>query len=590
MDKQTDQNLKKPNEIYDAVLKISTSKTTASDETDLIIEILQKAFGNKIAEIVLINRLKLIFGINFDPSQDIYSKIIRGPHPKAEDAAEFRKFWNNKSTIHRFGDGSLAEGINLETDNPIIETATLALRIHFSDDISVTLASRTLGSIFSIGGKELPESDPLSAFDELSAKLISLKDLTIAVTSVVPLSPFLRNTAVFPYTPVDGKTKYLCICPDTIKILIKLQGFMAWPTKLKTLVQYKIAAFIALHKALEEAGIQSQPTMEGIDILYKGYVFSAIGIHNNEMSDFKGTDHGNEIDRLDRIDKLEHSTIRANVLKYSSFSEATRAAIRWVRCKGVSNELLANEAIELLMAYVYEKTVPPKFSFTGFLRFISLLANLSLTKPNVFELLGSASELDKTDKRLLVIVAPFCRKSEYTANGPSKQVLKRLKQAAKHSLTTAISRDFLDPSGTIQVIFSSLKDKKAEIELDYKERPWAGRALFSKNYYPGKFDMKGVVSPQLSDLLVGFDPVHQFVLEIEERFGDIFDVWYNEYGGTKIGISWDDDLLTNERPVADPNFNMSKKVGDKLVCDIDAILAQIIVIGGELVKKVRKIE
>lgn len=581
---------KKPEEIFDTVMKIDTDKEKASEKIEEIIEILKKAFGPKISEINSLDETELLLGINWDPAHDNTEDLIRGPHPKAEDAAEFRKFWNNKSTIHRFKDGSLAEAVSIHGENPVIEIAQLSLRNHFSPDVRVTLAHRTLSGIFAVGGNDLPAGNPQQAFDDLASKLTSLKDLTVAVTNVIPISPFLRGTAVFPYTPIDGKTKYLCKCAEKINIIIKLQGFTAWPTKLKPLIQYKIATFIAIHKALAEIGIQSQPTMEGIDILYRGYVFSAVGIHNNEMSDFEGTEHGNEIDRVDRIEKLLHSTIRANTMKYRSFADATRAAIRWVRCKGVSNELFPTEVIELLVAYIYETTTAPKSAYTGFIRFVALIANLALNKQNVFELLGCVSEVPKGDSRLLVVAAPFCRKSEFTENGPSKVVIKRLKAAAIKAINDALSRDFLDPTGTLRMVFSSIKEKQAEIELDFKQRPFAGRALFSKSYFPGVYDVKGLVSPQLSDLIIGFDPVHQFVLEIQERFGDIFDVWYNEYGGTKIGISWDSDLLENKLPIKDPNFNMSKRVGNELCCDIDAILSQIAILGGELVKSIKKIE
>ncbi|EAY05264.1 hypothetical protein TVAG_020100 [Trichomonas vaginalis G3] len=583
------ESLPKPQDIFDTLLIVNAAKKVKADDAEYVSGILKQAFGKKILEIHVIDAQKLVFGINFDQAEDISSKVIRGPHPKAEDAPDFVKFWNNKSTIHRFTDGSLAEGIDLKTDNPVIETAQLALQIHYDPKVSIELANRDINSIFEIGGKELPQADPQSAFDELTTKLITLQDLTISISNVIPTSPFLRKTAVFPYSLVSEKSDYNSLAPEVIKIIIKLEGFSAWPTRQREVVPFKVAAFLAISKALAKLNIESRTTPTGIEILFRGYVFSAVGIHNNELSDFEGTVYGKQLEQLERVDRLQHANVLAMSNKYNSFSIAVRAAIRWMRCKCVASELFTSEAIELLMIYIYENTIPPKFAFTAFARFLSLLSHLDDSHQNVFSILEASPDLAHDDKRLLIVAAPHCRKSEYTSRGPSQSVIKYIRAAARDSLKTIVERELKisQHQATLEKVFGTPTNKwNFVIKVNHKERPFAGRVIFSKQNFHGKYDVRGSgVAPKLDSLMPGFDPVHMLVEEIAERYGSVLSIWYNEFGGPSIGLSLSEDTLNKELPLEPQNMNSAKlSESGKLKLDVEDVMQQIRIIGGEIIK------
>lgn len=581
-----------PLDIFDNYIVVNTIKKVSDGDCDTITEIFTKAFGKQIKEIRCVNKEKLVFGVNYDPQEDITGKAIKGPHPKAPDAPEFRAFWNNMSEIQRSTtDGALLEAITLKTDDPVTEIATLALQIHFDPKVSVKVIRRDINSIFEAGGQQIPQSNPQSAFDELTTKLTTLRDLTISVSNVIPISPFLRKTAVFPYSLVSEKSHYNCIAPEVIKIIIKLEGFTAWPTKQREVVPFKVAAFLQIQKALENLHIESRTTPTGIDILFRGYVFSAVGIHNAELADFKGTAYGKQLEMLERVDRLQHANVYAMTTKYESFSVAVRAAIRWVRRNCVAENLLSHEAIELLMMHIYETTVPPKYPFTALHRFISLLYHLDESKQNVFSVLSAHPDLPREDHRPLVVVAPYCRKSEYTDRGPSAFIIKFLRRAARTSLEYLRRRELTVKSDNemLQNVFSRVKYNWHYIITPVlKERPFPGRFLFSKGSVHGKYDVPGNgVAPKIDQLMPGFDPVRMLVDEIAVRYGQVVRIWYDEFGGTKIGLTFLDAALEDVKDAKPENMNLARMDKDgKLRLDVEDIIQQIKVIGGEIIEKI----
>ena len=334
-------------EIYDILIRVITAKQLTDSTPSEITKILTTAFSNRAKSINAWVSKHLMVGINLNVGCDFGRKIDPGPHPKSKEAAAFREFWGEKSTLRRFADGSLLESLEWDKD-PIYELTLYALQKHFSDDVKIEFAPRDISSIFAIKGHVSKEQDPIPVYDELVGILRSL-NLTVGITSVSPISPFLRNTAVFPYEQMNAKSGHVSLAPHSIKILAKLETSKAWPIELTPLLQFKIAVYIKIAKLLNEKKVTAKPHYEGVQIFFHGFVFELEAFHGDELKQFAGSKHGEKVYYKDKILVVHHSYISALCSRYSSFSEAIRAAVRWVRAKCVTAEALPQEAIEIMI-------------------------------------------------------------------------------------------------------------------------------------------------------------------------------------------------------------------------------------------------
>ena len=113
-------------EIYDILIRVITAKQLTDSTPSEITKILTTAFSNRAKSINAWVSKHLMVGINLNVGCDFGRKIDPGPHPKSKEAAAFREFWGEKSTLRRFADGSLLESLEWDKD-PIYELTLYAL-------------------------------------------------------------------------------------------------------------------------------------------------------------------------------------------------------------------------------------------------------------------------------------------------------------------------------------------------------------------------------------------------------------------------------------------------------------------------------
>ncbi|OHT04327.1 hypothetical protein TRFO_28143 [Tritrichomonas foetus] len=631
------QNKKKlmQNEIFDFVFRIGTTAKVDEAAVEKVCSILTRAYSDRAVSIQgsLINNM-IYIGIYLNANADFNREIEPGPHPKSPEAASFREFWgNDKSTLRRFPDGSLLESLGWGPE-PLKEIAEYALQKHFAPDATIDIAPRDLSPIF-----DLPQHENAStanhaslnsisdAYDELVMNLRNLK-LTVGITSVSPLSPFLRKTSVFPYEAVRSGHN-VSLCPNSIRILARLETSSAWPLRLEPLLQFKIAIYIEMAKLLNEKKITAIPHYEGVQILFRGFVFNLQAVHEDEIRHFHKTPHGTKIEFLERLEVRHHSFVSALGARFDSYPEAVRAAIRWVRSKGVVSKFLSQEAIELMVASAYttssssyssmsnnnEKEVsPPAYSMAGFLRFLEILKNLPVKSPIIT--VGDARPNSDALTLPLAIVSNYCEGSEFTKkydqtpkfNQQNNQnshknskiiisdenstipkiVVDFLRKAAAQSLRIALEGRFAPRVPLLRQMFGiPTSHWNYDFSISSKNRPHAEYSLFAgidkKKRRHGRFDIKSKTAPELADLFVDLDPPKMLVEEVIERFSGVVNFWYDELGGQAIGMSFADNVLRGKDMKVE-NLKFAQKTDETMVAvDIEGIAQQVVCIGGDII-------
>lgn len=580
--------------IFDLIIRVNTKAKIDDEAVNKVCSILKTAFSDRAVSIDgYIEGGALYLGINLNANADFNRTIDPGPHPKDPEAAAFRKFWgDDKSKLSRFPDGSLLESVEWGSE-PIKDLTVYALQKHFSPDVTIDIASRDLSPIFSLPCNKTVSTtlNCKDAFDELARILNSLK-LTVGIRSISPYSPFIRGTSVFPYEPVTkGRVS---LCPHSIQVLARLESSSAWPIKLEPLLKFKVAVYIEISELLTKKNIQSQAHFEGVYVLLRGYLFEIKAVHDDELYHFKKTPHGDKVYFLEQIQLRHHSFISALGSRYSSFYEATRASIRWVRSKGITSQYLSHEAIELMMASIYMNTTerpPPAYAFSGLLRFLDLCASFKNKSNNIVTINDVVPSIE-TKGLPLILVSDYCQCSEFTKNSKLSQnniIIEFLRTAAAQSLDIAIKNPFKARVALKRVFAIPISHWKIEFVFNPKMRPYSDYYLFcEKKSKKGMFETKTEIPLKLDQLYVDFDPAISFVNEIIERFGSYMNFWFDEFGGQKLGISYKNDLLKGKE-INEDILKYAHKMDDSsnsVATDIESIVQQIRIIGGDLILSV----
>lgn len=570
--------------VYDLVAVVSAKRKLNESDIDRVIEILKQAYTDRLSSICgWLTKDRISLGLNFDATSNFDRDLDKGPHPKAPEADAFRKFWGAKSVLRRFPDGSLLESLQWEGDS-VREIAEYALKMHFDQDLKIEFSWTDMSQLFTLPHHQPNPDSPNGAFDELVGVLRSL-DTTVKVMAVSGRSEYLRGTSVFPYEQLNAKNHWVSLCPPSIRILAKLEGSEAWPLSLTPLLQFKIAVYIEIAKMLNEKQIPARAHYEGVTIFFRGFVFELEGIHMDEARHFLGSPHGDKVVFGEKIEAIHHSYIGALVKRYSGFADGVRAAVRWVRSKGIMSDVLCQEAIELLVASVCKDSATPVYGYSMFLRFLEVLA-----RPGTVYSVQDTKPAPDTNTLPLVVVAPYCPHSNYTKSPMlTSFAVKLLKKAAEQSLESAVDGRFSVPARLFGRMFAiPTSHWKIVLTIDRAFQAHNEYALFKDKRKAGRFEIKTHTIPDISKLLVDFDPVIAFIRELRKRYGSMMTFWYDELGGVAVGVAFDTKAIES-KPADEANLDLVRLEEDgQVTVSIDLIIQQMKVIAGELVHSVER--
>jgi U3 small nucleolar RNA-associated protein 22 len=389
------------------------------------------ASGSKVSHGVNSSRTNeptiLTLGLLLDPEQS-RRLVDHGPSADNREAAlAFRTFWGEKAELRRFKDGSILESVvwnckNIEERYAIVKrivryiiarhlsagvagdivflTPSLSAMLEPPPDVKKTYV-RMEGDAFATLG---------DAFDVFVRHLNDLKDMPLAISSVVPVGTGLTHTSIYPpyarnYSHLSAQEpgSYYAPIQETI---IRLEGSGKWPEDLKAIQKVKIGVLLHMAGQLEKThSVSAQVGLENsrldianqgyLDVIYEhGYAFRIRIQHDPNHREAYLSERALKNKGLPHLDKSRfenalklyqenfiYTSTHAQALhglrgKYYFLPNTIRLVKRWISAHMLTRQV-SEQAIELLVCYIFLHPHPfhaPASAEVGFLRTLKLLA------------------------------------------------------------------------------------------------------------------------------------------------------------------------------------------------------------------------
>uniref|UniRef100_A0A803Q1Y2 Nucleolar protein 6 n=1 Tax=Cannabis sativa TaxID=3483 RepID=A0A803Q1Y2_CANSA len=548
----------------------------------------------------------LLIGISLNSLEKSSRVIDIGPNPEnKEEALKFRKFWGEKAELRRFKDGTIAESTFWESKqwerHLVLKKITeYVLTRHVSlpkENITNIVDQLDFSLVHGATDPISHSASLLEAFEVLSKRLRLIQDIPLKVSAVQPLDSAFRFTSVFPPEPhplANEKggavrlSRFTSSCIQPLEVMIQLEGSGNWPMDEVAIEKTKCAFLIKIGESLKSNwGMMCTATEDSVDVLMSGYAFRLKIWHERGLSLLKRETESDQVKRVYSTDKelffrSQHSNmINGLQSRYPVYGPVARLAKRWV-ASHLFSTCLVEEAIELLVAYLFLKPLPyeaPSSRITGFLRFLLLLSDYDWTfAPLIIDInedLGTDGEKEITEnfmlarkayesnaqdiKHAMFVATGYDRSSEaWTRFSPNSSELKRLVAYARSSanlLTKLVLENHSDSLRWECLFRTPLNNFDAVVLLHRDKLPHPQRLLFpselkqglyvargspSKIFHPFLLheELKGSAEELRNKLLVDFDPLKCFLGDIEEEFPSTFKIWYDSLGGDAVGLTW----------------------------------------------------
>ncbi|CAK8696286.1 unnamed protein product [Clavelina lepadiformis] len=437
------------------------------------------------------------------------------------------------------------------------------------------------------GTGEERSSEIMLAYNNLCEDLRSLKSLPLSITNLQGISPVLRFTEVIPPSccQPNGKNPTISVneeqiqvpvpdksCPNfypPIEVLCHMEGSGKWPQDVDALQRLKAAFHIAMADELKSNNeeIVCMPYQTYVDVLKDGYVFRVCVAYHREIGVLQTQKNKDGMVKIRNTSQslalekqtvyLPHlsSTIHGLCQKIPSYGLTCRLAKRWISSHLLSRQI-STEAIELLVAFLFTDPQPytvPSSAQSGFLRFLHLLATYDFASNSVIvDVNGSLTDEEKetitshvskhrdTLPAMCIMTPKDKMRSLWTSSGPSKLILRRLKDLAKIYQSLLEGKLFSTYMELKPVFTPSMTAYDVLIHL---KSQWLPRRHESVSQVQNSMSSKHrAIADVTFDLrilpVVNFDPVQMYLDELEKSFSELAMFFYDSYGGSVIGVLW----------------------------------------------------
>ncbi|KAH8288604.1 hypothetical protein KR054_006082, partial [Drosophila jambulina] len=415
-------------------LKYDYAKYGHPQLLQLLTELLQKGLGERIQAILPLETATkawsvddkapaigkyIQLGLILNP-EHAYAVLNKGPaaNEDPEGAAEFRRFWGDKSNLRRFQDGSITEAVVWGTaqDSPakkrlIVRQIVLHLLEHHlqleSKDVQYIAAE--LDQVYQLSPwyklKKLKTKLPLTqdtdaeavsphvirCYDELARQLHGLDDLPLDIVSISGISPVFRYCEPEPVLPQARLADERILASHVQRVVIQLGQSGKWPNELAALRALKTAFLIEIGEKLEaQCLLKWAITAEGLLVLKQGFCFLIELAHSKELALLKQevTEKGvttyvdnpasRHLERQHYILPKVTGSLHSLHQTHSAFGPTVLLAKRWLATQLLDDGLWPAMATELLVAHLFQQRHAPQAIAapqTGFIRFLQLLAH-----------------------------------------------------------------------------------------------------------------------------------------------------------------------------------------------------------------------
>ncbi|KAK9285428.1 hypothetical protein L1049_024621 [Liquidambar formosana] len=491
------------------------------------------------------------------------------------------KQWERHVIIKRITEYVLLRHLSLPNENIVHIVDQLDFTLHHGVGDPISFSKSLLG-----------------AFEVLSESLRKLEDIPLMVSSVQPLDPAFRSTSVYPPEPhplanekgvLPKLQKLTSTCIKPLEVMIQLEGSGNWPMDDVAIEKTKSAFLLKIGESLQNnCGMACTATEDDVDVLLSGYAFRLKILHERGLNLLKSQVGSDQVKSVSSVDKklfvrCQHSSMINGLQgRYPIYGPVVRLAKRWV-ASHLFSACLVDEAVELLVAHLFLKPLPfsaPCSRISGFLRFLRLLSEYDWTFSAL--VVDINDDLSPDDEKEInenfmssrkayeenvqninpaMFLATACDKASeaWTRFSPNSSELRRLVAYARSSadlLTKLILRDHIGSYRWECLFRTPLNNYDAVILLHRDRLPYPQHLLFPSELNQGKYvargnaskdfhpfvlprDMKRSLKELKDKLMVDFDPLRCFVVDLEREFPHAFKVWYDSLGGDAIGLTWE---------------------------------------------------
>ncbi|KAJ1547708.1 hypothetical protein HK096_000895 [Nowakowskiella sp. JEL0078] len=419
----------------------------------------------------------LYLNLILDP-QNSLRVVEHGPQTdiaSPEEINEFRDLWGPKAELRRFRDGSIRESVVFDCDDGelnsgsgsiekrseiVFRIVTYLLERHIPD---FKATNETLGTIVGQFGKFLKEHDTftsldiladssekdqevklklarsvvlnsdsfqpvMDAFEKFSRELRNLESIPLGIINVVPCSPALCYSSIFPPQPIklhaedgddymddDNDPHRPIRLNDIIDVNIELESSSSWPDEITAIEQMKAAFLIRIQKGLETeaklgAVVFNTPKDAYLDVTSnEGFLFRCRIVNEREAILLKraiaqpspspslNVKYSAHIRRFSHIPE-QVSRIHRLCQRHPHLQLTIRLLKRWVATHLLLSPWnIPEQTVELIAASVYLSSPRngwsiPANSDTGFLRALKILAEWDWSTPFRVEIDRAARE------------------------------------------------------------------------------------------------------------------------------------------------------------------------------------------------------
>ncbi|KAE8348560.1 Nrap protein [Aspergillus coremiiformis] len=577
----------------------------------------------------------LLVGLNLNP-ENATRVVDHGPFAEQkDDAVIFRSFWGGKAELRRFKDGTIRESL-VWSDQPssssiVYQILVYILQRHFNyaENEIKYIGDEYDEKLRNSGDGILSYSSPsfrliADAFNSLEKSLQELDEIPLTARQLSPASPLCRYSAL----RVQNSSG---IIHDPVDIVFQFESSSRWPDDLAAIQMTKVAFLIKIGDALVSStaassckiGLENESSQmlnnAFLDISHTSGVVFRLRIHHDreklllerQLKD-KGVSPQAKQELAYALSAYKRrfiqsprltQAIRTLCTRFPLLSPTIRLVKHWFNCHLFTGHI-NQEVVELLVVRIFTQPYPwdrPSSVMVGFLRTLHFLAHWDWQQdPLIVDLGGELDQcsieairtrfsgwrsVDPVMNAVVLFVA-----SDMDPDGatwtqfemPPKVVASRMSMLAKGAVKLVREKGHaLDISNLFQ---TSLTPYDFIINLRLKTLDDHPASVIKYKNLNGP-DNKGrrakstIVRSFVCDLQTCFSPNILF-FHGDEHCDVIAALWNPQ--ATKPR-SWSLKMPYSSCPLT---FESSRKEGDEVSINHDAILREVSRLGGSLVDSI----
>ena len=550
------------------------------------------------------------------------------PSEEKAAAAEYRRFWGEKSELRRFRDGTLSEALiwaRNSNETVIEQIVKYVVRRHCGQEVtrSLHVIGKDFQSLLCDPGPVNPGSTLMSSFKRLENDIRRLEGLPLQIRQITAADSSLRYASLTDATYESRVKQFVDVC-------VQFEGSARWPNDVAAVQRTKIAFLLKIGELLEESSTNGLTTRIGLenegtqlvnvaflDILYPQEAAFRLRIHHErELSLLEtareGTDLG--VARHENValaaaaykrsftqSTLHTQAVRTLCTRFPLLSPSMRLLKKWRNSHLLSGHI-SDELVELLTIRTFVTPYPwqaPASLATAFLRTLTFISRWQWrTKPLIVDFNGSMRredverielrfeawrQIDPAMNRVVMLAASNLDPDgiTWTERGPVKVVAGRFTALAGAACYQVSNQGFGIQAQELLAL--SVADYDFVLHLDSRI------AASSHELTQKKLEFKNLqvhAVDGLSDLKS--HRVSLYLNELRWLFGYNILFFHDELGGSIIGGIWNPQTGSRrwKTKVGYSTIPLAEPGQEEITINKQGTLNDIARLGGDLVSRV----